>query len=96
MSQSSTLNVRFPGELSDLKRRGDNVLSQAGISTTQAIRGLYQHLDETQQVPTWLLKNDNTGQRRRELMRQLVGIAPLEVEETLDDLKCERLSRITL
>ena len=95
MTRSSTLNVRFPGELSNLKERGDNVLSRAGVSTTQAIRRLYQHLDETQEVPSWMLEPADKSAQRRDLMRQLVGVAPLEEGATLDSLKRERLSRFT-
>ena len=96
MPTEATLNVRFPNELGDRKRRGDAVLAKAGISTSQAIRGLYRHLDETQSIPSWLQTADDVYEKRRKAMRKLVGIAPIEDE--LDDvrttLKEERLSRL--
>ena len=39
-AMDATLNVRFPGKLKDLKRRGDAVLAREGISTSEAVRGL--------------------------------------------------------
>lgn len=94
MGNEVTLNVRFPGEMRDLKARGDAVLARAGVSTSQAIRRLYQHLDETQTVPSWLAKDEDIFEQRRIAMREFVGIAPLEKDTTPEDLKAERLSRL--
>lgn len=93
MAAEVTLNVRFPGEMRELKARGDAVLARAGISTSQAIRRLYRYLDETQAVPTWLADEEDTFEKRRAAMREFVGIAPLEADATVESLKAERLSR---
>lgn len=96
MPTEATLNVRFPNELGDLKRRGDAVLAKAGISTSQAIRGLYRHLDETQSIPSWLQTADDVYEKRRKAMRKLVSIAPIEDElgDVRTTLKKERFSRL--
>lgn len=94
MGNEVTLNVRFPGEMRDLKARGDAVLARAGVSTSQAIRRLYQYLDETQTVPSWLVEDNDVYEQRRTAMREFVGIAPLEPEITPEKLKAERLSRL--
>lgn len=94
MTSDATLNVRFPGELREVKKRGDAVLARAHISTSQAVRGLYRHLDETQQVPEWLTSEKDVYEKRRAAMRALVGTAPLGTNESVRTLKEERLSRL--
>ena len=45
----ATPNVRLN---KDLTQRGDAVLAREGISTTHAVRMLYQYLDQNQEAPT--------------------------------------------
>ncbi len=92
MAATATLNVRMP---EDLKRNGDMVLSRAGVSVSDAVRGLYRFLESEQDVPAWVLcerREDAFGERRR-LLREIAGIAPLPDGFSLDDVKRERLAR---
>lgn len=93
MLADATLNVRLN---KDLKQRGDAVLAREGISTTRAVRMLYQYLDQNQEVPAWIKENDteDTYELRRKNMRELVGIARGPENCDVDDLKRERLSRL--
>ena len=93
MRADATLNVRLN---KDLKQRGDAVLAREGISTTHAVRKLYQYLDQNQEVPTWVKESntEDTYELRRKRMRELVGIACVPENYDVDDLKRERLSRL--
>lgn len=99
MSAGATLNVRFSGSASELKKRGDAVLEREGISTSEAIRRLYAHLDETQTVPSWM-KSENTDiyESRRQAMREFLKTVSdsKSVEQTdLNALRDKRLSKYT-
>lgn len=92
---TAMLNVRLD---KSLKSEGERVLAQQGVSATEAIRGLYRHLEQTEEVPDFC-RTENvqpSPEERRRKMRQLVGIAKLKPGEDLDSLKQERLSRIGL
>lgn len=91
----ATLNVRFPGKLKDLKRRGDAVLAREGISTSEAVRGLYRHLDATQKAPAWLkAPSEDVYERRRAAMRSIAGTVDVPADFDARMIKEERLSRL--
>lgn len=97
MAGEATLNVRFPGEARETKRRGDEVLARAGISASQAVRSLYRYLDESQDVPAWMASQaPDRYEQRRAAMRSLVGV--IDVPEDFDarDVRAVRLARVEL
>ena len=92
MLADATLNARLNR---NLKTRGDAVLSRGGVSVSDAIRSLYQYLDEHQEMPSWMRETEETDkyEQRRAGMRDLVGVASLPHDFDVDELKNERLSR---
>lgn len=92
MLADATLNVRLNR---DLKQRGDAVLAREGVSTSSAVRKLYQYLDQCQELPSWMRGEGEKDkyEERRQGMRSLVGIVSLPAGFDAGDLKRERLSR---
>lgn len=85
------VNIRMPQEL---KATGEEVLHANGISATEAIKSFYELLGRTQEIPKWVDATDNKKTiEKRQLLRKLVGCAPLENNMTLQDLRHERLSK---
>lgn len=79
----ATLNVRIPA---DLKRRGMQVLDREGVSVSDAVRGTFEHIACTQEVPSYLkgeeAKSRNDAiQRKRALLRSMVGVLPNDAAE---------------
>lgn len=78
----ATLNVRIP---SDLKQRGMQVLDREGVSVSDAVRGTFEHIARTQEIPEYL-KDEGTPNRneiiarKRQLLRSMVGILPRELD----------------
>ena len=88
---TAMLNVRMP---QDLKNAGESVLRANGTNATQAIRRFYEHLKDTQEVPSWVNAQEREiSNSKRALLRQIAGCAPLEPELSLDDLRVERLNK---
>lgn len=54
MADQSTINVRIS---TTLKKRGDDVLSKAGGSPSQAIRALWAEMARTRAVPDFILQD---------------------------------------
>lgn len=74
MAVAGTINARLP---EDLKRRGGQVLAREGVSTTQAVRCLYEYLEREQRVPEWMRGDAGACDevsKRREKLRSLVGV----------------------
>ena len=92
MQTGATLNVRLN---KSLKQRGDAVLEREGISTTTAVRKLYQYLDQSQAAPTWMTSENtkDSYEQRRQTMRSLVGIISLPDNFDGKTLRDERLAR---
>lgn len=92
---TAMLNVRLD---KTLKSEGDRVLAKQGVSTTEAIRGLYRYMEETREVPEFCIEKNEVDapEARRQKMRQLIGIVKMNPGEDLQTLKNERLSRIKL
>lgn len=77
MAVAGTINVRLP---EDLKLRGNKVLEREGVSTTQAIRRLYERLEKEQKIPDWIAGKTNSQsevEHRRKKLRELAGCATL-------------------
>ncbi|WP_165055627.1 MULTISPECIES: type II toxin-antitoxin system RelB/DinJ family antitoxin [unclassified Adlercreutzia] len=71
MAVSATLNVRIDEAL---KERGNQVFARHGISTTTAVRKLYEYADREQEVPAWMVDQEGDEcERKRRLLRELVG-----------------------
>ena len=73
MAATATLNVRLP---EDLKRHGGQVLERNGVSVSDAVRALYEHLTASQALPDFMegAEGDSIYDRRRKLARSMVGI----------------------
>lgn len=74
----ATLNVRIPA---DLKKRGMQVLNREGVSVSDAVRGTFEHIARTQEVPSYLKDESPTTrseaiERKRALLRSMVGVLP--------------------
>ena len=93
MGTQAMLNVRMD---KGLKAEGDSVLAHAGTSATEAIRSLYRFMESHQEVPPCCLDSQETTPRdaRRAMMRELVGIAPLQPGENVNSIRAARLSRM--
>ena len=71
MAQIGTLNVRLS---ESLKRHGCEVLERYGVSTSDAIRTLFEYLEREQKLPDQLFgEPDGSIDARRILMREMVG-----------------------
>lgn len=90
---TAMLNVRMD---KGLKAAGDRVLARQGVSTTEAVRGLYRFIEQNDAVPDFCRSENSklSPEAKRQKMRQLVGIAKLAPGEDLKTLKHERLSRL--
>jgi len=93
MVGTATLNVRMP---EDLKAGGDAVLARNGKSVSDAVRDLYEYLEENQDLPAFMknseaIKREETIQKRRDALKRLTGILPSDIN--LDEIKQERLVR---
>jgi DNA-damage-inducible protein J len=61
-----------------LKERGDRVLRENGVSTSAAVRALWQELASTRQLPAFLQKaveQDSAKSKKIAALESLVGIA---------------------
>lgn len=64
MAATATINARIS---ESLKRQGGQVLDRYGVSTTEAVRSLYEYLAREQRVPDWMAPQtdkDKHAQRR--------------------------------
>lgn len=66
----ATLNVRMEAPL---KQRGDSVLREHGISTSEAVRALWRHMAETHSVPDFMTE-DSSDKARHEKMAALAEL----------------------
>ena len=88
MAQLGTLNVRMP---ESLKRHGCEVLDAQGVSTSEAVRALFQYLEREQSLPSQLFAQpEDPVDPRREILRSLVGVLPAEY--SLADARRDRLA----
>lgn len=88
----ATLNVRMSG---DLKEAGDQVLREHGLSVSEAVRDLYEYLQEEQSLPPFLaVKEDRLTEKtrkRRELLPAVIGCVSSDVD--LNELRQEKMAK---
>ena len=91
MAATATLNVRLP---KDLKRHGAQVLDRNGLSVSDAVRGLYEYMQDNQCLPQFLQKNDEDSvyERRRKLARSMTGIVSLPAGFDAKQAREERIA----
>ena len=88
----STLNVRIDAPL---KERGDRVLREYGVSTSAAVRALWQELASTRKLPAFLqnaVEQDSAKQKKIAALESLVGVA----EGSLSALSDEELKAVSM
>jgi DNA-damage-inducible protein J len=91
--QEATINVRLPRSLKD---KGDAVLRREGVSVSEALRSLYEHMGQQQELPEFMQKptlDDKEAEcaKKRALLRQISGILPADAN--IDGMRHERLQR---
>lgn len=70
----ATLNIRID---ETLKRRGDKVLREHGISTSAAVRALWAQMADTRDLPAFLheeLQMQDGRDKKKAALRALAGI----------------------
>lgn len=85
VGMDATLNVRMS---TTLKERGDKVLRQNGISTSMAVRALWQELASTRELPAFLREASSNAQEvasRKRALESLAGIAQGSLTNCTDD-----------
>lgn len=83
----ATLNVRIDGIV---KERGDRVLQANGISTSAAIRALWEYLGSSQELPSFLheaAEEVQAKKRKKAALQLLAGVA----EGACSDLSDEQM-----
>ena len=86
----ATLNVRMSAAL---KERGDKVLRENGMSTSAAVRGLWQEMAETRKLPAFLeriAQDDSAKQGKIAALESLAGVA----QGLLSDITDEELNKV--
>lgn len=89
MADQSTINVRIS---TALKKRGDDVLSKAGGSPSQAIRALWAEMARTRSVPDFILQDLREGtreerERKHSALRDLSSLASTPAAQSDADLE---------
>lgn len=89
MPQQATLNIRLP---ETLKQHGCEVLERRGVSTSDAVRRLFEYLEHEQDLPSQLFGEPASPEHdtRRTLMQSLIGILPQDY--SLEDARRDRLA----
>ena len=73
MAATATLNVRLS---ESLKNHGMQVLDRAGVSTTQAVRSLFEYMEREQSLPDYMQAAPCAGtDERRAVLRDFAGCA---------------------
>ncbi len=81
----ATLNVRMNAPL---KQRGDKVLQENGITTSAAVRALWQELAATRSLPPFLeelVDKNRDVSRKKEALLELVGMAEGSLTNASDE-----------
>lgn len=83
MGATATLNARLP---ETLKRHGTQVLERNGVSTTEAVRRLYEYLEREQDVPAWMRADGQEARAaKRDALRGFVGSVRALPDRSPDD-----------
>jgi addiction module RelB/DinJ family antitoxin len=73
MAATATLNIRLS---ESLKSHGLQVLDRAGVSTTQAVRSLFEYMEREQSLPDYMQPEACSGAaERRAALRDFAGSA---------------------
>lgn len=93
MAATATLNVRLS---ESLKNHGTQVLDRAGVSTTQAVRSLFEYMEREQSLPDYMRAAPCAGiDERRGALRDFAGCAAgTASEEGVAGVKAARLARL--
>ena len=83
----ATINARLNATV---KERGDKVLRDNGISTTEAIRGLWSSMARTREVPSFLVRECKCDEAARGLVGLATEGATLS-DDALSDLRFQAL-----
>lgn len=86
----ATLNVRMSAPL---KKRGDKVLKDNGISTSAAVRALWQELADSRELPPFLKNLVDQQDATKAKMRALSALAGV-AEGSLSHLTDEELEAV--
>jgi DNA-damage-inducible protein J len=81
----ATVNVRMDAPL---KQRGDKVLMDNGVSTSAAVRALWQELARTRELPSFLrqaTKDKEAVDKKKRCLAALSGIAEGSLSALSDD-----------
>ena len=73
MGATATINIRIDAAL---KKRGDAVLKEHGISTTTAIKMLWEELSQTRELPEFVLRKQEDS-LEQEKKRKLAALKRL-------------------
>ena len=89
MAQVATLNIRLP---ETLKQHGYEVLRKSGVSTSDAVRQLFEYLEREQKLPADVFGTETPSptDSRRVLLQSLVGVVPAGY--SLDKARQDRLA----
>ena len=95
-SEQATINVRINASLKD---RGDKILHDYGLSTSEVIRSLWGFLARTRELPSFLTDTFNAQEndvktRKREALNGLAGITkvgPTMTDNELDSLRFQSM-----
>lgn len=71
----ATLNIRID---ESLKERGDKVLRDNGVSTSAAVRALWEHLAASKELPAFLqdkLREHDGREKKKAALKALAGMA---------------------
>lgn len=93
MAATATLNVRLS---ESLKNHGMQVLDRAGVSTTQAVRSLFEYMEREQSLPDYMQAAPcaDTDERRAAL-RDFAGCAVgIGSGADVAQVKAARLARL--
>ena len=82
----SVLNVRMD---STLKERGDKVLSEHGLSVSEAVRALWTLLATTRDVPEFLQESSEDEKQKRRKMATLEKLAAIGKASSSNDTHAE-------
>ena len=86
----ATLNVRMNASL---KERGDKVLRDHGVSTSAAVRALWQELASTRELPLFLQNVTDESESKKAKKHALASLAGVAVG-SLTNLSDEELHDI--
>ena len=81
----ATLNVRMEEVV---KRRGDKVLKDNGVSVSAAVRALWEEMGTTRELPDFIRKRqecDDQTQAKKNMLSALVGVAQGSLSNMTDE-----------